>query len=951
MTTRPASFRALISACISTLALCAAGPALAQDGQAGSTDNADSEADGTSNDIIVTSSRLRTGNKSEPATIITAEDIELRGIQSVDQLLRQVTSNNSSVSSSNAGGINGPTPSNRGVPIENLSGGTVVDLRGLGVGSTLVLVNGRRLAGEGIANGDFVDISGIPIEAIDRVEIVTSGASAIYGSDAVAGVVNIILKKDYVGGNIRLRAEDSSSGGDIYSVNATYGFGWGSGNLTLSGSYQDQKAVSASRFGIRTRDFRPQGGIDRRVFSSSRGVFSLPPANQEFAEPDDPFLTNVFVLPENSGGIDFDTDPDTLDVVARDSIGPGSSVEEVLPINLRPGVELYSASARLTQDIKAGIFDSLYFDAYYSRRDTKTEVGRPLLEIDGFDLSDSDFGIPFFDDFSFSGFREDLNFSVNLADAVDAGIIPNLSFDTEAETYSLAGGIILELDEDWTFDINGSFVKNEDFETEIRLTPFFVLFGLTDEETFEFIQEPFNLVRSDFTTNEDAADALRRSVERRFISGDSQLWTGQIIGRGALFTGREAGGLQLAYGGEYREEDISSSITINLADFEQDAVEIPDLAAKRRTAAGFAEASFPIVSSLTLNGALRYEEVRNEGTTVLAETSLAEFIETGEGQFDVIDDVSPFEQSDDALTWKVGLAFEPTDTLLLRATAGKSFRAPNAFEVGEPAITDFLFEDAIEDGQTGELLDPDTAFLIGGNNTLQSETAHTYNVGFVFSPDIGDHALSFDFNFFAIDYRDRIGTSNLAFTDAVNGAPLREEAIVRNADGSVRFIFIGPINVAEQSIQGIDFALSHSAQFGALSVDNRFSITRQTKNDRRRAAGDPTEDRLGVLNPMTRWNLSSTWSIGDFDVTGFLNYTGEYSTTGGDPIESFVTTDITVSYTFPPATGPLDGLRLTAGAQNVFDVDPPFFDGDNGFIAQFYDVRRRVLFIDVSKSF
>ena len=126
---------------------------------------------------------------ASPVQILTREDIERTGKQSIQEVLRGITADSQgSIPSSFSNGF--------------ASGSAAVSLRGLGVNSTLVLVNGRRMTTYGLADDgtrNFVDLNSIPLEAVERVEVLKDGASAIYGADAVGGVVNVILRKNYTG--------------------------------------------------------------------------------------------------------------------------------------------------------------------------------------------------------------------------------------------------------------------------------------------------------------------------------------------------------------------------------------------------------------------------------------------------------------------------------------------------------------------------------------------------------------------------------------------------------------------------------------------------------------------------------------------------------------------------------------------------------------------------------
>lgn len=140
-------------------------------------------------EIAVTGSRIRAVDRSVPLTVISREQIDAMGITTMDALLRRLPQNLTDVSQSTMGGYSG------GPGTHITFDGTGVNLRGIGSSATLVLVNGRRSIAAG--NGSFTDVSLIPFSAIERVEILTDGASAIYGSDAVGGVINFILREDY----------------------------------------------------------------------------------------------------------------------------------------------------------------------------------------------------------------------------------------------------------------------------------------------------------------------------------------------------------------------------------------------------------------------------------------------------------------------------------------------------------------------------------------------------------------------------------------------------------------------------------------------------------------------------------------------------------------------------------------------------------------------------------
>lgn len=174
--------------------------------------------------VTVTGTRIRGGTTPSPVIAISSEQIQQEGFTNLGEVIRSVPQNFS-------GGQNpGVTGATGGFGNQNFTGGSTLNLRGLGADASLTLLNGRRLAYDGFSQA--VDISAIPVEAVERLEIVPDGASAIYGSDAVGGVANVILKRDYDGVALGARYGSATDGGlATREYTATAGTSWASGGL------------------------------------------------------------------------------------------------------------------------------------------------------------------------------------------------------------------------------------------------------------------------------------------------------------------------------------------------------------------------------------------------------------------------------------------------------------------------------------------------------------------------------------------------------------------------------------------------------------------------------------------------------------------------------------------------------------------------------------------------
>ncbi len=193
-------------------------------------------------EIVVTGSMIKRteAESSEAITIIKADQLRELGITTVEQAMNQLTSNAPTVNiAQSTGTFSG--------------GGTYANLRGIGAGRTLVLLDGQRLANNGFA-GDAVDLSGIPFSSIESVQVLREGASALYGSDAIAGVINFITKKNLQGGEVSVTYDKPQKAGGS-SGQGEFSFGHGDlasdgYNFLITGNFSKQDELQATQ-----RDF------------------------------------------------------------------------------------------------------------------------------------------------------------------------------------------------------------------------------------------------------------------------------------------------------------------------------------------------------------------------------------------------------------------------------------------------------------------------------------------------------------------------------------------------------------------------------------------------------------------------------------------------------------------------------------------------------------------------
>ena len=191
-------------------------------------------------EVVVTGSHIRgVKNLSSPVITFERDEIAKSGFSRTEQLIQSLPQNHNSVAETTLAHFNG------GDAIGSTYDGSGVDLRGLGSESTLLLLNGRRMAAAG--KGAFVDVSMIPLSAIERMEVLTDGASAIYGSDAVGGVVNLVLRKDFEGAETRLRYGSVTEGShDELQAGQMFGQAWNSGSAFASYEYSKRSALEGA---------------------------------------------------------------------------------------------------------------------------------------------------------------------------------------------------------------------------------------------------------------------------------------------------------------------------------------------------------------------------------------------------------------------------------------------------------------------------------------------------------------------------------------------------------------------------------------------------------------------------------------------------------------------------------------------------------------------------------
>ncbi|TPG43042.1 TonB-dependent receptor [Sphingomonas koreensis] len=451
---------------------------------------ADQKADG---EIVVTGSRIRRPNLDSPVpvTSLSGETFFQTGTTSIGDVLNQLPALRSTFSQSNSTRFLGT------------AGLSLLDLRGLGTQRTLVLVNGRRhVGGDILSDGTSVDINTIPTDLIDRVDVVTGGDSAVYGSDALAGVVNFVLKDHYQGVQVRGQAgisEHGDAGNQFISVLAGQNFADGRGNIALNVEYAHQEDFYSSQ---------------RKAYRTVNGFYQIHAVGTADAPQSDFFhdvrsgvYTNGGTFLDYFGGSTYTpllfqpdgtlieqtgTQIDQSEITSAPSYlgGNGDNFRDGLQTAFRPKLDRYSANLIAHFDISTALVP--FVEATYSRTDSFGGSNGPFFtnalgerfHTDNPYLSNQARGIirDYYGDYDGDG--------LNNADQYGFGFYKNaldLTNRTEAarrQTYRIVGGIRGDFNTDWHYELSanyGEFDEHTKIQGNVNLQRYFLSIDAVDQ--------------------------------------------------------------------------------------------------------------------------------------------------------------------------------------------------------------------------------------------------------------------------------------------------------------------------------------------------------------------------------------------------------------------------------------------------------------------------------------
>ena len=851
------------------MALAASGPVAAQD-----------EEEVTEFEVFeVTGSRISRADVEGalPVTVIDRAEIDGVGEISVGDLLRDSTFNSFGSYRSASG--------------SSFQGQSLIGLRGLGSQRTLILLNGRRLPPSPVTQGTGVDLNTIPLAAVERIELLQDGASAVYGSDAIGGVVNIILRKDYSGTQLRVgAARPTREGADEESAYLTSGFATDKGSLMIGISHFSRDIIFD-----RDRPYTSADFGDGTNFSTTEG---LSPSGNSVLR---------FDTLEFEPGPNCPNDGLNLAVYNDDVFGLGGQLCTFTFANVSANItSLQLDSIFLNGDRILGDGEhSIFYNAIFSRNES---FGRfaPVPDTADLDLTSPNnptvgtsapTEVRLFHRYQALGNRDNTNYN-----------------------YLFTG----------TFGVQGSlpFGNFSTYEIGARYSRFnFDEFGsnyLLRSVARQFQQDGTYDPYNPFNNSEDVLNQMRITSTR-----EAEFKTPELFGGvGFEVAQLPAGALSIAVGGEYRDEDFFDQY-----DSQSEAGAVGgsagnSAAGSRSSYAGYLEALVPIVESLELSAAVRYDSYSIGGSAT-----------------------SP----------KISLRYQPIDNLVARASFGQGFRVPTFSDLfAQPSFSaetarDFTTCDANMVSRSNcPNAQYDTTIL--SNSDLDPEESDQFTFGVVYQPT---DWVDFSFDYYNIQLDDAL--TGFSVQELINreaaGRPLPEGSSIdrMTSDGLPDFTTqVG--NVTEINTDGVDLSIGLNVPFsgfGNLKSTFRYSYVLgyedssiQSGVDQVGAAGVP-EFRAEINNRLEiGGNKRFVWRVQHIDST--IAQTEIFATQNPPPghVASATYHDFQFGFEAP------FGGDVAVGVRNAFDRDPSINTNVAGqFDDTLYDPYGRVPYITFTQDF
>jgi iron complex outermembrane recepter protein len=880
----------------------------------------------------VTGSRIR-GLLGEaditPMLVISRQEIDRAGVTSIGELSRlipQAYSQGSYDGIGFGGQQQGTTTTSDGSIAQSTSVRSTFNLRGLGTQNTLVLINGRRVAKTGIIRGnDGVNLAGIPVSAIERVEVLTDGASSIYGSDAVAGVINFILRKHYSGTEIDLTYENTfSSDTAVRTATITHAINKDKLSVLLSATYQDRNAFAAvDRTFSASDDWSRLGGTTSFASTANSfgaGGFATGPGIVQASSGNLPGRTTPYaVIPAGATG----NSPASayVTVVGTGTLGvPEYTGDRAKYVNLIAPQRNRNASMRAEYQLTPDTL--VFFDARYSTALTHIE-GMPVNFRNSMVVPADYPGNPF-------GVAVRLNKTFWELPPIQG------RKDSKSSNANFSTGIRGLFLNDWRYDVSvdwnrGILYDKNAYDPVLQ----------TDVYNAAIAARSLVLFYDSQTSAPNDRNLLL-SMLRPGDRYDEDIHLSYSASVDGPILNLPAGKLSIAVGAEVRDEKaqtrqaIPENPLINLSllgDFERTITSgyvetrIPVIAPQQQ---------IPLVNRFDLKAALRYDEYSDFGG-----------------------DYSP----------GYGAQWRPVSWVLLRASINDAFRAPNLQSSYRPVTNSTLTfsgtgTPVVDPARGNEQLTGTKTSIIGGNLGLVPEHSTSFNYGVVIQPPYALlKGFSFGVDWVEFDYKDRIASLSTQqiidlFPERLTRGP-KLPTDPANWLGPITAIDTRAFNIAELHIRSIDYQVNYSRNTPWGSVDLRGALTDYHEWETRGLPGAPAVSTLHSFPTRLTWQTYWTkgpWGAG---VNGFYQEK-QYATAAQTTVRwhSAIEWNVQAAYDFGYGSRFasdsgwgrfLDNTKLSVTVFNVLDREPPHIQGLAGFAVT--DPRMARYAISLRKSF
>ena len=866
-----------------------------------------------------------------PVDVITREQIERSGQPTIAEVLRNVPANtgnsyNESFSNSFAPGASG------------------IALRGLGQKATLVLINGRRTAGYGFAQNlqdTFVDLNSIPSSAVERIEILKDGASAIYGSDAIAGVVNVILRKDYKGIEFTLGAGSAAGNGD-YRVSATAGFGdLGKDKYSVLGVFdyykRDIVMLNETDFGA-SRDWRGRAGGGRN-FDSLTGLGTWQQfTNAGAAQQNFQAVTNcgaaggvVMNGPQAvaAGLINLSTNQTAATLATLNARAAATNTFCTYgsngAITALPGTERLGFLGRGNVEISPSLQG--YAELGLSEVKSVQVFTQPFFNTTG--LTQTSVGLrPFAYTVNFAPGAAGNPYSTLARFAGSLNDMGTRDSYIKSDSYRILAGLKYSFGS-WDGDSAIGWSRNEvinDNTNRLNINGVSSAFGITSAA-----QPPIPTSNSStYNLNNSSLNsaAVRDSIRANFSrKSDSELKfvdTRLSTEFGAL----PGGPVGLALGAEFRQESLKDRPALIA---EQGLIlgqGITSTNGDRNSFAVFAEAGIPIFKSLEGQLAVRSDHYSDYGSSTVP---------------------------------KVGLKWKVTPEFVLRANWGEGFRAPTLPEIS-PSVATFFTQ--VNDPVTGAS-GVNISGVFAGNPNLKAEKSRSATIGAIFEPT---RDLNMGLTWYQIDWRDQV--TSPSFQGLVNGNGVingvTRGTVVRDpVTNGIVSVAANYYNASTTLTKGLDFDAVYrmNTLYGRLAFGLAGSYIESFNLEGTEYVGSNGNGSL----PRIRGNATINWDQGPYSARVTANYIHSYyqallastfystandprfqTGTYGEKIGSRTTIDLYGGYEFN------NKLKINASVLNIMNKQPPYDPGASStFLYDFtqYDVRGRAYRMNLTYKF